>query len=337
VRHKLLLADDSVTIQRVVELTFSGEDVQVVTVGDGEQAIARIPIERPDIVLADIGMPKRSGYDVSAFVKGRPDLSHIPVLLLAGAFEPVDDARAKQVKCDGVLVKPFEPQQVVARVRELVEGGNEKAIPAFASEPAASLASQFAAPAERAATAEPSRKTESKLDDYFQGLDAALAVLDNKPDTRRPMPSELEDFRASEVPTLEKLLGSTPLRESSPAADASFGSPIGSSMMDAIHPRTTETAPAAPPADSGNVILDAFHALLAMEQGEPRPAVRAQGAPAAPVAITDELVDEVTRRVLERLAPNAARDLVRQVVGEVAERLIREEIARIKGAVNAKR
>ena len=73
--HKLLLADDSVTIQRVVELTFSGEDVQVVTVGDGEQAIARIPIERPDIVLADIGMPKRSGYDVSAFVKGRPDLS----------------------------------------------------------------------------------------------------------------------------------------------------------------------------------------------------------------------------------------------------------------------
>jgi CheY-like chemotaxis protein len=55
-----LLADDSVTIQRVVELTFSGEDVQVVTVGDGEQAIARIPAELPDIVLADIGMPKRT-------------------------------------------------------------------------------------------------------------------------------------------------------------------------------------------------------------------------------------------------------------------------------------
>ena len=337
-RHKLLLADDSVTIQRVVELTFSGEDVQVVTVGDGEQAIARIPTERPDIVLADIGMPKRSGYDVSAFVKGRPDLAHIPVLLLAGAFEPVDDARAQQVKCDGVLVKPFEPQQVVARVRELVEGGKEKAMPAFVPEPAAPPASQFSAPAaERAATAEPSRKTESKLDDYFQGLDAALAVLDNKHDTRRPVPSELEDFRASEVPTLEKLLGSTPVRESMPAADASFGAPIGSSMMDAIHSRTTETVPAAPPADSGNVILDAFHALLAMEQGEPGPAVRAQVPPAAPVAITDELVNEVTRRVLERLAPNAARDLVRQVVGEVAERLIREEIARIKAAANAKR
>jgi CheY-like chemotaxis protein len=121
--YKLLLADDSLTIQRVIELTFSGGDVQVVAVGDGEQAIARISTERPDIVLADIGMPKRSGYDVSAFVKDHPDLSHIPVLLLVGAFEAVDEARAERVRCDGVLVKPFEPQQVIARVHELIEGG----------------------------------------------------------------------------------------------------------------------------------------------------------------------------------------------------------------------
>ena len=331
-RHKLLLADDSVTIQRVVELTFSGEDVQVISVGDGEQAIARIPVERPDIVLADIGMPKRSGYDVAAFVKGRPDLSHIPVLLLAGAFEPVDDARAQQVKCDGVLVKPFEPQQVVARVRELIESAKEQAMPAFAAESTAPPASRFSAPAE------PTRKTEAKLDDYFQGLDAALAGLDNKPDTRRSMPTELEDFRASDVPTLEKLLGPTPNRDAGSSADVSYAPPIAPSMMDAIsgHART-EPSPAAPPADGGNVILDAFHALLAMEQGEPRPAVHAQAAAAAPAAITDELVNEVTRRVLERLAPNAARDLVRQVVGEVAERLIREEIARIKAAAHTKR
>src|SRR4029450_11857503 len=119
---KLLLADDSVTIQRVIELTFSGQDVQVLTASDGEEAVARIAADKPDIVLADIGMPKRSGYDVSAFVKGRPELSHIPVLLLAAALEPVDEAKAKEVLCDGVLVKPFEPQQVIARVRELLGG-----------------------------------------------------------------------------------------------------------------------------------------------------------------------------------------------------------------------
>ena len=93
--YKLLLADDSVTIQRVIELTFANEDVEVSAVGDGEQAIARVQADRPDIVLADIGMPKRSGYDVAAFVKGHPDLAHIPVLLLTGAFEPVDEPRAQ--------------------------------------------------------------------------------------------------------------------------------------------------------------------------------------------------------------------------------------------------
>ena len=117
-----MLADDSVTIQRVIELTFSGEDIQVIAVNDGEQAIARIPAEQPDIVLADIGMPRKGGYDVAAFVKGRADLEHIPVLLLAGAFEPVDQARAEQVRGDGVLIKPFEPRQVIERVRELLEG-----------------------------------------------------------------------------------------------------------------------------------------------------------------------------------------------------------------------
>ncbi|HTM02189.1 MAG TPA: response regulator [Vicinamibacterales bacterium] len=119
---KLLLADDSVTIQRVIEMTFAGEDITVTAVSDGEQAMARITQDRPDIVLADIAMPKRNGYEVAAFVKSRPELASIPVLLLAGAFEPVDQQRAEQVQCDGVLVKPFEPQQVIARVRELIAG-----------------------------------------------------------------------------------------------------------------------------------------------------------------------------------------------------------------------
>jgi CheY-like chemotaxis protein len=355
VTHKLLLADDSVTIQRVVELTFSGEDVQVVTVGDGEQAIARIPVERPDIVLADIGMPKRSGYDVAAFVKGRPDLSHIPVLLLAGAFEPVDDARAQQVKCDGVLVKPFEPQQVVSRVRELVDGVKEKPFPMAAPEPPAApapvppsptpvppptaSAESPAPPPPESVAAEPARK-ESKLDDYFQGLDAALAVLDGRVESRPSMPPDVDDFRASEVLTVDKLLGSSPLRDPAGGAEPRFAtSSIGSSVMDALTGQNRNPEPAAdtPPGGGGNVILDAFNALLAMEQGEPRPPARPHTPSGAPLVVTDELVDEVTRRVIERLAPATARDLVKQVVADVAERLIREEIARIKTAVNERR
>ena len=76
--HKLLLADDSVTIQRVIELTFADEDIQVVAVSDGDQAIARLEADPPDIVLADIGMPGRNGYEVAAYVKASPRLSRRP-------------------------------------------------------------------------------------------------------------------------------------------------------------------------------------------------------------------------------------------------------------------
>ena len=86
--HRLLLADDSVTIQRVIELTFADEDVQVVAVSDGDQAIARMNAEPPDIVLADVGMPGKNGYEVAAYMKHTPSLAHIPVVLLTGASEP---------------------------------------------------------------------------------------------------------------------------------------------------------------------------------------------------------------------------------------------------------
>ena len=118
----LLLADDSVTIQRVIELTFADENIQVVTVGDGQQAIDRIKSDPPDIVLADTGMPECDGYDIATFVKADPALAHIPVVLLTGAFEPVDGDRARLAGCDGVLVKPFEPQAVIGRVRALLGG-----------------------------------------------------------------------------------------------------------------------------------------------------------------------------------------------------------------------
>ena len=135
--HTLLLADDSVTIQRVIELTFADEDISVVAVGDGQQAIDRIASEPPDIVLADTGMPERDGYDVAAYIKQDASLKHIPVVLLTGAFEPVDGDRAREAGCDAVLVKPFEPQVVISRVKELL-GARSSApapIPVAAQDP----------------------------------------------------------------------------------------------------------------------------------------------------------------------------------------------------------
>ncbi len=118
----LLLADDSVTIQRVIELTFANEAIRVVTVADGHAATAHLEAERPDIVLADVGLPEVDGYALTELVKRSPRTAGVPVLLLTGAFEPIDERRARQSGCDGVLVKPFEPQRLVAMVKQLLAG-----------------------------------------------------------------------------------------------------------------------------------------------------------------------------------------------------------------------
>ncbi len=187
--RKLLLADDSVTIQRVIELTFSGEDIQVVAVNDGEQAISRIPAEQPDVVLADIGMPRKGGYDVAAFVKGRPDLSHIPVLLLAGAFEPVDQTRAEQVGADGVLIKPFEPRQVIERVKELLALVRPTISAEVVPEPAPARIAPVAA--------EPVVPETQSLDDLFESLNQALTEPAATPPAAEPEPEPFTTVPAS--------------------------------------------------------------------------------------------------------------------------------------------
>jgi CheY-like chemotaxis protein len=138
VGKKILLADDSITIQKVIELTFSDEDFEVVTVGNGRLAIERLPEARPDLVLCDIIMPEKDGYEVCEFIKKHPALSHIPVLLLTGAFEPFDQERANRVGCDGFLAKPFEPQTLIAKVKDLLaKAGSKPSAPPLPSAVAA--------------------------------------------------------------------------------------------------------------------------------------------------------------------------------------------------------
>jgi CheY-like chemotaxis protein len=189
VPHTLLLADDSVTIQRVIELTFADEDIQVVAVSDGDKAIEHLNANPTDIVLADIGMPGKSGYEVAQYIRQSPRLKHIPVVLLTGAFEPVDQERADQAGCDGVLAKPFEPQLVIGRVKELLARSSRKddaSGPAPAAPPEAAdiawPAPQSVAPGADVPLAAPSSSTS----DYFDKLDAAFATLTN---SARPVPS----------------------------------------------------------------------------------------------------------------------------------------------------
>ena len=427
--HKLLLADDSITIQRVIELTFADEDVNVAAVGDGQQAIDRIEADPPDIILADVGMPKRDGYDVAAYVKSRPTLAHIPVVLLTGAFEPVDQARATAVGCDGVLAKPFEPHMVISRVKQLLKGAAGTASPRPSPAPPQTAVPTPVAPDVRVAEpqpapvvdpgsvltpSEPGSKsravdTQVSLDDYFDQLDVAFSNLDapqragaapappaptsaasradavdwaparpaGAPEVEKPSgltrtpgagPNEFEWIakHAAEVsgaadldfsgltdvaPRPVELAASPapPVRVSEPAAPAvahqptavaqapsTPARPVAPPVESSPKPKLTFDEPSVPVAELPRPVVsvpmaDAFVALLAAEQGETL-TIPGMFAPAAagPVAITDELVERVSERVLSRLNDAVVRETVKDTVSRVAERLVRDEIDRIK-------
>src|SRR3954462_2448213 len=118
---KILLADDSITIQKVVELTFSDGDYDVIAVNNGAKAIQKLSEMRPDIILSDIIMPEKNGYEVCEYVKSHPELRNLPVVLLTGTFEPFDPDRAEKAGCDAVVTKPFESQSLIHKVEELIQ------------------------------------------------------------------------------------------------------------------------------------------------------------------------------------------------------------------------
>src|SRR5919112_4232186 len=117
-RRRILLADDSVTIQKVIELTFLDEDYEVKAVSNGDEAIAALPQVNPDFVIADVHMPGANGYEVCRRSKQRRP--GVPVLLLVGTFEPFDEGQARSAGADSFLKKPFDSQELLQRVDDLL-------------------------------------------------------------------------------------------------------------------------------------------------------------------------------------------------------------------------
>lgn len=318
--YTLLLADDSVTIQRVIELTFADEDVQVVAVSDGEQAIAVLNERPPDIVLADIGMPNQNGYDVAQHIRITPALAHIPIVLLTGAFEPVDEARAAMVGVDAVLAKPFEPRLVITKVKELLARPRRD----LASvEPASSTPFELSAalpePVEPIGPPTVPSAATPAADDYFDRLDEAFASLADGPSRQLkdvPQPA-VEDAR--------------PDVEGTPTTEAGLGFAAADAAAELEAPVSGTQFP---------TLSDAFAALLDAEHAAPIPEARPiwpspPGAARTAAIAPDALVERVTHDVLQRLADHAVKEAVADIVLSVAERMVRDEIDRIKASIRS--
>lgn len=120
-KRKLLLADDSVTIQKVVNLTFAEEGIEVTTVSDGDAALEFLSRERPDLVMADVNMPGASGYQICEAIRAHESTRTIPVVLLVGSFEPFDESEAERVGANAFMTKPFQSiRQLVTNITEMM-------------------------------------------------------------------------------------------------------------------------------------------------------------------------------------------------------------------------
>ena len=302
-RQKLLLADDSITVQRVIELTFSDEGLDIVTVGDGAQAIEHLRHDRADIVLADLNMPNVDGYAVAEHVKRTPDLvATTRVVLLTGAFEPVDRDRAQKLGVDGILAKPFEPQVAIELVRQLLaqpplspprivkavvapvggpsdwavdistrsgakdaaagSSGGSSAATGSESKPALAAGYPFEPGAQATA-----RSTPAELDDYFKRLDEALASagLKASPAVRDMLAESKESSSAAAEAGVERAKASS-AGAGTGVRDAGARDAHAGRSVGAGEERLMSGVP---PRGPGKVTLvDAFSALLAAEQGD---------------------------------------------------------------------
>jgi CheY-like chemotaxis protein len=117
--RKILLADDSVTIRKVVELSFMEEEYELVAVGDGREALERLAESAPDLVIADVHMGEVGGFDVCEEAKKR--YPEVPVLMLVGTFEPFDPSDIEKHGADAFLKKPFDSQDLLNEVGRLVQ------------------------------------------------------------------------------------------------------------------------------------------------------------------------------------------------------------------------
>jgi len=222
---KILVADDNSNIQKMVGLALKDQGIDVVAVGNGEAAVRKISDIRPDLVLADVFMPVRNGYEVCQYVKTDSALSHIPVILLVGAFDPLDEQEAQRVGADGVLKKPFVPpdplismvKSALARAGVSLSAANaaKSATPAQTAETSAPVAphASLAAIPEVAATESESfveenasRPPELKIDSgahppAFGSLLETPAVEEGPGFTTEanPAPAPERDWRSADV------------------------------------------------------------------------------------------------------------------------------------------
>lgn len=329
VNYKILLADDSVTVQKIITLTFSDEGVDVVTVNNGDEAMTRLQHLRPALVMADVSIPGRNGYDICEFVKTHPDMKETPVILLVPAFEPFDEERARRIGADYHLTKPFQSiRTLISTVKSLIE---RKAAPEVSIATGGLVAVHGADPQRsEAAEIDPKRaKIEEliKLSAQSPSDDSAEDDILSEIDLTQSESKQADSLAIAEMRDELEIISHHSIIE-----DHYVPTVNGPVVMDA------QISTGASAGDSDNVLeLDDL-----LSEAAPAPVTQplvAGGAPAQaatnaepevapfPQSVIDEIVNRVVAQLPEKLAEKLSGEIARRVAPEVAELIKQQRLA----------
>ena len=307
---KILLADDSLTIQKVVELTLAGGDYALACVPDGQKALESLQQSRPDLILADAVMPEKNGYEVCEAVKGNPATARIPVVLLSGTFEPFDRERAERAGCDIVITKPFDARHLLEQIDTLCARAGA-AEPAPEEPPFETDLSREASGAALFTDAEaPFGRNDEDSTPFLTSQEDQTAAGLAGPEGGSDAAARLEP--PGTIPD-EIVLDDTGM-----AAEASLAAAAGSAVS-----RVAEAASEEAPAGK-----------ISMERAGPREA--AAEPPPPPMAsdrvsdLTEAQIEVIAERVVEKLSDRVVREIAWEVIPEVAEMVIKRRIKELE-------
>ncbi len=339
---KILLADKSITIQKVVEMLFSGKEYEVLCVSDGETALSEAERVVPDVVLADIDLPRLDGYTFAVRLKQKAALARTPVILMMSRDDVFDEAKARQASIVDHIAKPFESQELIGKVKKAVSAAPQR--PAEQAPAAARPAP--APPASGVSTKPATAPKQAPPPDIFDIIQEAPTRADLK---RTPAPPAREENVYEVEPVIEV--------EEPLAREVEHALPVGDKAVEEMRAglglgrKNKQEQPEIVSFESLDMAMSTANEYRPRQEAPRRPESKPSlppmreareyvppppetAFPSPAVAVSEEKLRSMVEASVAKIVREIAREVIEKVAWEVipdlAEMLIKAEIERLK-------
>jgi DNA-binding response OmpR family regulator len=303
---KILLADKSITIQKVVEMLFSGRDYEVACVSDGDTALNEAARIVPDVMLVDVDLPRIDGYSFAARIKQTPQLAQTPVVLMMSRDDVFDSAKGKQAGILDHIAKPFESQELIGKVKKALA-----AAPPRLAEPAPAPAASKTAPSVPRPAAPPSPPAATPRQATPSDIFEIIKEAPTQSELKQAASFSVEEESVYEVePEVEEV------EESMTREDATV-LPVGAKAVEemraglGLSEQPVEPQPEIIPFEAFDMAME-----TAPEAASPR-----ASEPAAPISVPQPTMPSGTAVSPPTLPESELQDLVKKAVEKMAKEL----------------